>query len=156
MSAPAPRSGTAPSPVGLAGRSGDALEDRLREMRRASDGMQAAKERIANLKGVGTAADDKVRVTWTAGGGLDELHLDPRAMRLASEELSAAVKRAISDAMNDLRRQTAQAMEEETGISRRDNTARVQEMREVFDDQMNEITNRIDNARRAMERAMRR
>lgn len=153
-----PGPSTEPRPTlstdGISERSGDNLESRLREVRRASDGMRAAKERIARLKGTGTAADNKVRATWTAGEGLDELHLDPKAMRLPSGELSAAIKRAITAAMSDLSRQTAQAMREETGISQRDHAGRVQEMREAFHEQMDEIGDRIDSARRAMERAM--
>lgn len=130
------------------------LDVRLRELRKASDGMRAAKERLSALVGTGTAADGKVRVTWAAGTGLDQLHLDPRAMRMPSQDLAAAIKAAVTEAMTDLREQTAEVLRAETGVSAGGSVAKIQEMREVFSDQMEEITARIDAARRRMERAL--
>lgn len=130
------------------------LDGRLRELRKASDGMRAAKERLSTLAGTGTAADGKVRVTWAAATGLDELHLDPRAMRMPSQDLAAAIKSAVTEAMADLRRQTAEVLRAETGVSAGGSVAKIHQMREAFDEQMDEITARIDEARRRMERAL--
>jgi DNA-binding protein YbaB len=123
-------------------------------MQKASDGLQAARERLASLTGTGTAADGKIKVTWASATGLDQLHLEPRAMRMASEELSAAIKQAIADAIADLRRQTAEVLQQEAGVSTRGGAKRVEEMREAFNGQMDEISNRIHDAKRAMERAL--
>lgn len=130
------------------------LDGKLRDMRQAADGLRAARERLASLVGTGTAADGRVRVTWAAATGLDQLHLDPRAMRMPSQDLSAAIKSAITDAMADLRRQTAEVLRAETGTSAGGSVAKIQEMREAFETQMDEITTRIDEARRRMERAL--
>lgn len=130
------------------------LNGRLRKMQKASDGLQAARERLASLTGTGTAADGKVKVTWASATGLDQLQLEPRAMRMASEELAAAIKQAIADAIADLRRQTAETLQQEAGISTRGGAKRVEEMREAFNGQMDEISNRIHDAKRAMERAL--
>lgn len=130
------------------------LDAKLRDIRKASDGMRAARERLESLTGTGTAAEGRVRVTWTAATGLDQLHLDPRAMRMPSEELAAAIKQAITEAMADLRRQTAEVLQTETGTSAGGSVAKIQEMREAFGSQMDEITARIDEARRRMERAL--
>lgn len=130
------------------------LDARLGDIRKASDGMRAARERLESLTGTGTAADGRVRVTWTAATGIDQLHLDPRAMRMPSEELAAAIKQAITEAMADLRRQTAEVLQTETGTSAGGSVAKIQEMREAFGSQMDEITARIDEARRRMERAL--
>lgn len=154
------RPGAAPMPgPSEPGRGGNAadrqdLDVRLRELRKASDGMRAAKERLSALVGTGTAADGKVRVTWAAGTGLDQLHLDPRAMRMPSQDLAAAIKAAVTEAMADLREQTAEVLRAETGVSAGGSVAKIQDMREVFSDQMEEITARIDEARRRMERAL--
>lgn len=133
---------------------GQDLDGRLRDMRKAADGMRAARERLASLVGTGTAADGRVRVTWAAATGLDQLNLDPRAMRMPSQDLAAAIKSAITGAMADLRRQTAEVMQAETGASAGGSVAKIEEMREAFGSQMDEITARIDDARRRMERAL--
>lgn len=130
------------------------LDGRLRELKKASDGMRVAKERLAALVGTGTAADDRIRVTWAAATGLDQLHLDPRAMRMPSQDLADAIKQAIAAAMADLRRQTAEVLKEEVGAAPGGSTAKIQEMHEAFSSQMNDITTRVDDARRAMERAL--
>ena len=133
---------------------GQDLDGKLREIRKVSDGMRAVRERLAGLVGTGIAADGHVRVTWAAATGLDQLHLDPRAMRMPSQDLAAAIKRAVSDAMADLRRQTAEVLRAETGASAGSSVAKIEEMREAFDSQMDDITMRIEDARRRMERAM--
>lgn len=130
------------------------LDGRLRDMKKASEGMRIARERLATLVGTGTAADDKVKVTWAAATGLDQLTIDPRAMRMPSEDLARAVKQAITAAMADLRRQTAEVMKEELGTVPGDTAAKIEEMREAFDSEMNEITARIDQARGVMESAL--
>jgi len=160
--APAPvrptssRAGRGPTAAELGERAmhGQDLDGKLRDMRKASDGMRAVRERLTNLTGTGIAADGNVKVTWASATGLDQLQLDPRAMRMPSQDLAAAIKRAITDAMADLRRQTAEVLRDETGASAGDSVAKIEEMREAFDHQMDEITHRIDDARRRMERAM--
>lgn len=149
-----PRSGLVGTGDGERTIEGQNLDGRLRELKRASDGMRVAKEKLATLVGTGTAADDKVRVTWAAATGLDQLCLDPRAMRMPSEDLANAIKQAITAAMADLRRQTAEVMQEEVGATPGGSAAKIQEMREAFNSQMDDITTRVDEARRAMERAL--
>jgi DNA-binding protein YbaB len=152
----APGPGRSPSGGDLGGRvvHDQNLDAKLRDLRRAADGMRAARERLASLVGTGIAADGRVRVTWAAATGLDQLDLDPRAMRMPSQDLSAAIKSAITDAMADLRRQTAEVLRTETGASAGGSVAKIEEMQETFTSQMDEITARIDEARRRMERAL--
>jgi DNA-binding protein YbaB len=153
-SASGPGRGPSATELGERVMHGQDLDGKLREIRKASDGMRAVRERLAGLAGTGIAADGHVRVTWAAATGLDQLHLDPRAMRMPSQDLAAAIKGAISDAMSDLRRQTAEVLRAETGASAGSSVAKIEEMREAFDSQMDEITTRIEDARRRMERAM--
>lgn len=152
--APASRRGPSGGELGERVMHDQNLDGKLRDIRKASDGMRAAREKLASLVGTGIAADGKVRVTWAAATGLDQLHLDPRTMRMPSEELAAAIKRAITDAMADLRRQTAAVLQAETGTSAGSSVAQIEDMREAFNSQMDEITHRIDEARRRMERAL--
>lgn len=130
------------------------LDQQLRDMRRAADGMRIARERIAGLAGTGSAADGRVRVTWAAGTGLEQLRIDPRAMRLSSDDLAAAVKSALVAAMADLRRQTAEVLRDETGSAPGESVSRIGELRESFGREMDGIADRIDQARHQMERAL--
>lgn len=143
--------------AGMSGRIRDAmnLDGRARDLRKASEGIRAAQERIATLVGTGTAADERVKVTWAAATGLDQLHLDPRAMRMPSEELAAAIKQAITTAMTDLRRKTAEVMKEEAGVDAGGGSAAIQDLQDAFNSQMSEINARVDQARRAMQEALR-
>jgi hypothetical protein len=61
------------------------------------------------LRGEGTAADGKISVQVISGGHVEELTVDPRLMRLGSQELCAQIVVAVNAAMDDLRSQTAQA-----------------------------------------------
>lgn len=150
-------SGLLADAAGMGSRARDAmnLDSRARDLKKASDGMRAAQERIATLVGTGTAAEDKVRVTWAAATGLDQLHLDPRAMRMPSEELSAAIKQAIKTAMTDLQRKTAEVMKEEAGVDPANSSAAIQQAQDAFNSQMSEINARVEQARRAMQEALR-
>jgi DNA-binding protein YbaB len=60
-------------------------------------------------EGVGEAADGKVRVTAGPGGLLKSVELDPRALRLGSEELAEQVMAAVNAALTDLRSAAAGA-----------------------------------------------
>lgn len=130
------------------------LDSQLREMRRTADGLRSARERIAALSGTGSAADGRVSATWAAGTGLDQLHIDPRAMRMSSDDLAAAVKLAVVSAISDLRRQTTEVLQEETGVPPDGAISRIADLRESFTSEMGEIAARIDEARRQMERAL--
>lgn len=85
----------------------------LRAVEQHANGMRAAKKRIAVLEGRAEAEEGRIRVTWVAGRGLGDLRIDPRAMRLGSDELAEAIKGAITSAMTDLQRQVDAVMGEE-------------------------------------------
>jgi DNA-binding protein YbaB len=67
------------------------------------------RERFAELAGHASAADGLVRVTSTPGDPVHELHLEPRALRLTSVDLAAAVQAAVRDAKRDLESQLKKA-----------------------------------------------
>lgn len=65
---------------------------------------------------VGRAEDEDGLVTAEfAGGGLKELILHPKAMRLTSGELAERIKDTVAEAAADLRRQMNEGMEEAFG-----------------------------------------
>lgn len=68
---------------------------------RMSDGYGPLPEvlgRLAQARGTGTAADGLVRVEVDGTGDVVDLVLEPRAMRLASVDLAAAVREAFRTA----------------------------------------------------------
>jgi DNA-binding protein YbaB len=96
------------------------LYDELsRQLDQAEQVMRDAEDRLGNfaelrptlagLTGRAEAADGHVVVEWTATG-LSDLRLDPRAMRLPSQDLAAAITSAVRAAVTDLREQTRSAL----------------------------------------------
>lgn len=62
---------------------------------------------------VGTAKsdDERIVVSYSEGKGIDELTLDPRVLRLPSEELAAEIKRLANAARDDARRQLGESFQ---------------------------------------------
>ncbi|MBE7186736.1 YbaB/EbfC family nucleoid-associated protein [Jatrophihabitans endophyticus] len=78
-------------------------EDKIARLR----DMQTA---LTDLVGRAETADGRVVVEFEHGKGLTTLELDPKAMRMPSEDLAAAIKQAITEANEDLRWKVAEAV----------------------------------------------
>lgn len=89
----------------------DEYEKMLRSATAQIEAMQGAAAKMAELRGVGEAADGKVRVQVQAGGVVQSLEIDPRAMRMPSEDLSNAVLEAIQLATDDAAKKLAEILE---------------------------------------------
>lgn len=61
------------------------------------------------VEGVGEAAEGRVKVTAVSGGRLTNVEINPRAMRLSSEELGGHLTAAANAALKDLRGKLADA-----------------------------------------------
>lgn len=75
-----------------------------RFLRTAEDGrsrLQEMKERIAEVVGRGEAADGRISAEFRTEGGLTALDLDPRVLRLPSDELSREIRTAVNAAAQD-------------------------------------------------------
>ena len=94
---------------------GGGMENALREARAQAAKMSDLQSDLMSLVGRGEAADGKVRVEYATGVGMQNLEIDPRAMRLASQELSEAITSAVREAMNDLQRQTRELTQSKLG-----------------------------------------
>ncbi|MFI6297068.1 YbaB/EbfC family nucleoid-associated protein [Nonomuraea sp. NPDC050790] len=70
--------------------------------------IQAIERPLADAapRGEGAAADGQVRVVAGADGRLSELSLNPRVMRMASEDLAREILHAVNAALDDLRANT--------------------------------------------------
>ncbi|HEX5494811.1 MAG TPA: YbaB/EbfC family nucleoid-associated protein [Mycobacteriales bacterium] len=116
-------------------------------------------ERTSAFEGHARTEDGRISATYTATGGLTGLHLDPRALRMGSEELAEKIVEVIGEAARDLQRQNAEAMNEvfgEDGNPMRyltDQQAvedRATEMRQSFDRTMNDVVGELDRVRRRL------
>jgi DNA-binding protein YbaB len=83
------------------------MEGSLRRARMQAEKIKDMQDELMSLVGRGEAADGKVRVEYATGVGMQNLEVDPRAMRMASQELCAAITSAVREAMGDLQRQTS-------------------------------------------------
>ncbi|MFD1503383.1 YbaB/EbfC family nucleoid-associated protein [Streptosporangium lutulentum] len=86
--------------------SGDEELDRLLEQfGQEVTGLEELQERIAGVRGRGEAARGHVAVEASPAGALTSLTIDPRAMRLGSAELAAAILQAAGEAARDAEKQ---------------------------------------------------
>jgi DNA-binding protein YbaB len=74
------------------------LDSAMRQLREQIESFQTKREAVAALVGEGTAADGLVTVRVGAGGALQDLQIEPKAMRLASQDLRDAILEASRNA----------------------------------------------------------
>lgn len=87
--------------------------DRLiRISQEQTDKVAEMQEKINELRGEAASQDKRVRVVVTAQGGVSELLIDPRAMRMRSVDLAETIKSLIVEATADLRGQMSDLMGE--------------------------------------------
>ncbi|MGP3915116.1 YbaB/EbfC family nucleoid-associated protein [Nonomuraea sp. 10N515B] len=79
-------------------RIGEMLAEAIQELARTAE-----PRADAALRGDGAAADGQVRAVAGPDGRLHELHLNPRVMRMASEDLAREILAAVNAALDDLR-----------------------------------------------------
>jgi hypothetical protein len=70
------------------------------------------RDRVRDLVGRAESDDGNVAATYTAADGVQQLVLNPRAMRLAAEDLAAEIVRVTGRARHDLDRQRAEVAAE--------------------------------------------
>jgi DNA-binding protein YbaB len=87
----------------------------LRNSRERMAKVSEARERMAGLIGRAESADGRITVASTAEDSLAELRIDPRAMRMGSEELAAAIREVARLARQDLDRQAKEITDEVYG-----------------------------------------
>jgi DNA-binding protein YbaB len=85
--------------------SGSDIDQVLSEARKALESMRKSPtpSETPPVQGTGESAEGKVKAAAQAGGRLKSVELDPRAMRLSSEELAEHIMTAVNAALDDLR-----------------------------------------------------
>jgi DNA-binding protein YbaB len=77
--------------------------------------VEAVKGRLSELTGQAETADGRIKVVSTSDDPLAELHIDPRALRMGTEALAAAIKATARQARGDLDRQVREITAAEFG-----------------------------------------
>lgn len=90
------------------------LADQARERMRRAEELQ---ERLAPLVGVGSTDDGSIRVSCTPREGISKIEIQPRAMRLGSEELGEQLIRLIGEAQRALQAQVREVTAETMGAT---------------------------------------
>lgn len=142
------------------------LEDLYRQIETAESQMRGAEGRLSNLRdaqasladvvGRGEAAEGQVVVEYTSGEGLRAIDLNPRVMRLPAAELAEEIKSAVHAAVDDLRKQSMDALRsagvlpsegERAQIDISDVQAQVRSARESLSTSTRQAAAQIDQAR---------
>ncbi|SHG50690.1 hypothetical protein SAMN05443575_2119 [Jatrophihabitans endophyticus] len=125
------------------------LSDSTRRMERARD----IGSIVADVVGAAQTEDGHVRVEFTAQG-VHDLVLDPRAMRLGSADLAAAIKATIADAAADYQQRTLDAMREAGLVpSAEEQQRRLDEAVAQLGDAQRQFTTSLRSAAEVMGRA---
>lgn len=91
------------------------LEKLIRVSEEQSARVQEMQERAAELTGVAVSKEGRIKVTCTVNGGITDIQIDPRAMRMPAADFAETLKTLIRDANADLHRQLSELMAETYG-----------------------------------------
>ncbi|GAA5011010.1 YbaB/EbfC family nucleoid-associated protein [Actinopolymorpha pittospori] len=71
--------------------------------------------RIGAVTGSATSDDQRISASFSEANGVEELRLDPRALRLASEDLAAEIKQVVNAALADAQGQIQDLLNDALG-----------------------------------------
>jgi DNA-binding protein YbaB len=91
------------------------IERLIRISEEQSSKIQEMQERSADLKGQAESKDRRIKVTCTVSGGVTDIKIDPRAMRMPADLFAETLKTLIHEANADLQRQLSDLMAETYG-----------------------------------------
>lgn len=132
----------------------------LREAQQRVAKMSGMQERIAQIVGEAESSDGYVKATYTATGGLKDLELNPRAMRMASTDLASTIKEVIRAAMEDF--QQRMRLEMSSAFEGQDDNplelaqnpekikAKVEEATSMLDGALNDVLGQMERIKKQM------
>lgn len=91
------------------------LDASLKDAERNLDRAKELQERLSSVIGRAESKDGRVKIECANEKGITKVHLDPRALRMASEELAETFTAVAQEAMADLQKQTQAAIREAFG-----------------------------------------
>jgi DNA-binding protein YbaB len=87
----------------------------LRISEEYSEEVQDMQERSAELKGCAESKDHRIKITCTVSGGITDIAIDPRAVRMPAATFAETLKTLIHEANADLQSQLNELMTETYG-----------------------------------------
>jgi DNA-binding protein YbaB len=91
------------------------IEKLVRVSEEHSARVKEMQERAAELKGSAESKDRRIKVTCTTTGGVTDIEIDPRAMRMPAADFAETLKQLIHEANADLHRRLSDLMAETYG-----------------------------------------
>jgi DNA-binding protein YbaB len=91
------------------------IEKLVRISEEHSARVKEMQERAVELKGYAESKDRRITVTCTTNGGVSDIDIDPRAMRMPAAEFAETLKALIREANADLQKQLSELMAETYG-----------------------------------------
>ncbi len=101
--------------------------------------VEAMQEKAAELKGFAETKDHRIKVFCTVHGGVDDIQIDPRAMRMPAADFATALKELIQEANADLQQQLSDLMAETYGKDA--NPMALMQNREAVQEKIQEAAN---------------
>ncbi|RCG32638.1 YbaB/EbfC family DNA-binding protein [Sphaerisporangium album] len=93
----------------------DDLDRVAEQSRQAVQRLSGVLGELKTIRGVGEAADGLIAAVVDGGGQIQEVTLDPRAMRLDSRSIAQAVTEAVRAAQQDARRRNDELLRDAMG-----------------------------------------
>ncbi|MEU7828025.1 MULTISPECIES: YbaB/EbfC family nucleoid-associated protein [unclassified Nonomuraea] len=131
------------------------------ELHRISEQAERAHSRLKkagggfnDVYGTGESADGKIRARTDSGGRITEVRLDPRAMKLSSQDLGEEITLAVRRAQDDCERNHEELLRDAVGRTPPSPDAAMEQFEEVmhsFNHAMNNRESRIDQILREMD-----
>jgi hypothetical protein len=113
------------------------------QLERAED----LQRRIGAVTGSATSEDQRISASFSEANGVEELRLDPRAMRMASEDLAAEIKRVVNAALADAHGQIQGLLNDALGADGQPNAEQIGEQAAQLQTSLDELmrdTMRVD------------
>lgn len=141
--------------VDESGASAGGVDRLLEDTRRMLEQMRSGGEEPPDpgeLRGEGEAADGQVQAVAVAGGRLESLTVNPRAMRMGSEALCEQIVAAVNAALDDLRGKAAAQAVAAGGV---DPAALAEQMRDLHTESVRQMDMFTQGIRDALDRISR-
>ncbi|RFS83615.1 YbaB/EbfC family DNA-binding protein [Actinomadura spongiicola] len=136
-------------------------EEMLKRAKQHAAKAAELQNKLSDVVGRAESPDGHVKVTYTSAGGIADLEINPRAMRMPSADLADTIKNVIQDAAKDLQTNVRAVMAEiyqgqpDSPVEMMQNpakmTARIEEVRDLLDSALGDASLHLEKLRRRIQ-----